>query len=227
VPDRLTYVIVVGAGKVGFYLSRHLLEAGYEVALIEKEHARASLVAAQLGSCSVLVGDGDETAFLATSGIERADVVAAVTGDDEDNLVACQLAKRQFRVPRTVARVNNPRNVQLFHQLGVDVAVSATELILGVIETGLAGHGDFLQMPISGSESSVIRVTVPVGPAVGRQVGEIAELEQERILLLVRDGRELTPETRLQAGDQIVMFTERPASDFMLEEPVELSAASP
>jgi trk system potassium uptake protein TrkA len=216
---------VVGAGKVGFYLSRHLLEAGYEVALIEKDPVRASLVAAQLGSCSVLVGDGDEVSFLATVGIERADVVAAVTGDDEDNLVACQLAKRQFRVPRTVARVNNPRNVQLFHQLGVDVAVSATELILGVIETGLASHGDVLQMPISGSEASVVRVTVPVGPAVGRQVAEVAELVQERLLLLVRDGHEMPLDSQLQAGDQIVMFTQRPASDFMLEEPVLLSPA--
>ena len=133
-PDGPAYIIVIGAGKVGFYLTRHLLQSGYEVALIEKDPTRASLVAAQLGTGSCLVGDGDEMAFLATSGIERADVVAAVTGDDEDNLVACQLAKRQFHVPKTVARVNNPRNVQLFHQLGVDVAVSATELILGVIE---------------------------------------------------------------------------------------------
>ena len=218
-PDRPAYVIVIGAGKVGFYLSRHLLQAGYEVTLIEKDPTRASLVAAQLGSGSCLVGDGDEMAFLATSGIERADIVAAVTGDDEDNLVACQLAKRQFRVPRTVARVNNPRNVQLFHQLGVDVAVSATELILGVIETGLASHGDVLQISISGSESSLVRITVPVGPAVGRQMGEIAELAEERLLLLVRDGREMPLGTPLHAGDQIVMFTPRPVSDFTLETP--------
>ena len=217
--DRPAYIIVIGAGKVGFYLTRHLLQAGYEVALIEKEPIRASLVAAQLGSGSCLVGDGDEMAFLATSGIERADIVAAVTGDDEDNLVACQLAKRQFRVPKTVARVNNPRNVQLFHQLGVDVAVSATELILGVIETGLANHGDVLQMSINGSESSLVRISVPAGPAGGRQVSEIAELTRERLLLLVRDGREMPLETPLLAGDQIVMFTPRPVSDFTLEAP--------
>jgi trk system potassium uptake protein TrkA len=216
---------VIGAGKVGFYLSRHLLEGGYEVALIEKDPARASLVAALLGSCACLVGDGDEMSFLATSGIERADVVAAVTGDDEDNLIACQLAKRQFRVPRTIARVNNPRNVQLFHRLGVDVAVSATELILGVIESGLANRADVLQMPISGSESSLVRVTVPLGPAVGRQLSELAELAEERLLLLVRDGREVALDTPLRAGDQIVMFTSKPASDVMLEAPVLLSPA--
>jgi len=225
VPDRPAYILVIGAGKVGFYLSRHLLEGGYEVALIEKDPARASLVAALLGSCACLVGDGDEMSFLATSGIERADVVAAVTGDDEDNLIACQLAKRQFRVPRTIARVNNPRNVQLFHRLGVDVAVSATELILGVIESGLANRADVLQMPISGSESSLVRVTVPLGPAVGRQLSELAELAEERLLLLVRDGREVALDTPLRAGDQIVMFTSKPASDVMLEAPVLLSPA--
>jgi trk system potassium uptake protein len=219
VPDRPAYIIVIGAGKVGFYLSRHLLEGGYEVALIEKDPARASFVAAQLGSCAALVGDGDEVAFLATSGIERADVVAAVTGDDEDNLIACQLAKRQFQVPRTIARVNNPRNVQLFHQLGVDVAVSATELILGVIESGLASHSDVLQIPLGGGETSVARVTVPAGPAVGRRVSDIPDLAAERLLLIVRDGRELPPDAELKPGDQIVLFTQRPASDFTLEVP--------
>jgi trk system potassium uptake protein TrkA len=226
VPERPAYIIVIGAGKVGFYLTRHLLEGGYEVALIEKDPERASLVAAQLGSCASLVGDGDEMAFLATSGIERADVVAAVTGDDEDNLIACQLAKRQFQVPRTIARVNNPRNVQLFHQLGVDVAVSATELILGVIESGLATHGDVLQIPMGGSEASLVRVTVPVGRAVGRQASEITDLAAERLLLIVRNGREIPLETPLEAGDQIVLFTQRPASDFMLEVPELMSPAA-
>jgi trk system potassium uptake protein TrkA len=226
VPERPAYIIVIGAGKVGFYLSRHLLEGGYEVALIEKNPVRAAFVATQLGSCSCLVGDGDEMAFLATSGIERADVVAAVTGDDEDNLVACQLAKRQFTVPRTIARVNNPRNVQLFHQLGVDVAVSATELILGVIESGLATHDDVLQIPISGSEASLVRVTVPKGQAVGRQAREITGLAAERLLLIVRSGREIPPETPLAAGDQIVLFTQRTASDFTLDMPELLSPAA-
>ncbi|MGH7758617.1 MAG: potassium channel family protein [Candidatus Dormibacteria bacterium] len=216
-PERPAYIIVIGAGKVGFYLSRHLLQGGYEVALVEKDPPRASLVAAQLGSCSVLVGDGDEMAFLATSGIERADVVAAVTGDDEDNLIACQLAKRQFQVARTIARVNDPRNVPVFHQLGVDVAVSATELILSVIESGLASRGDVLQLPMGGSEASVVRVTVPAGVAEGRRAAEIPDLVTERLLLIVRNGKEVPVDTPLKAGDQIVLFTQKPASDFVLE----------
>jgi trk system potassium uptake protein TrkA len=85
-----------------------------------------------------MVGDGDEMAFLATTGMERADVVVAVTGDDEDNLIACQMAKRKFDVPRTVARVNNPSNVRIFKTLGVDVALSATEVLLDLLERELA-----------------------------------------------------------------------------------------
>src|SRR5438105_3195003 len=134
------YVIVIGGGKVGYYLSKHLLERQYEVTLIENDPRRAEALtgAGQLGE-TVKVGDGEEMAFLATTGMERADVVVAVTGDDEDNLVACQLAKRKFKVPKTVARVNNPANVQIFKTLGVDVSLSATEVLLDLIERELAG----------------------------------------------------------------------------------------
>src|SRR5437870_11584140 len=133
------YVIVFGGGKVGYYLSKHLLERQYEVTLIEKDPRRAEALtgAGQLGEI-VMVGDGDEMAFLATTGMERADVVVAVTGDDEDNLVACQLPTRKSKVPKTVARVNNPANVRIFKTLGVDVALSATEVLLDLIESELA-----------------------------------------------------------------------------------------
>jgi trk system potassium uptake protein TrkA len=128
------YVIVVGGGKVGYFLSRDLLERGDEVTLVEKDAARAGWLEGQLGSI-VMLGDGDEVAFLSTTGIERADAVLAVTGDDEDNLVALQLAKKHFNVPLTIARVNNPANVDIFKTLGVDEAVSATDVLLAALET--------------------------------------------------------------------------------------------
>ncbi len=130
------YVIVIGGGKVGYFLSRDLAERGDEVTLVEKDPARAEWLESQLGSI-VVRGDGDEMALLRTTGVERADAVLAVTGDDEDNLVALQLAKRAFNVPLTIARVNNPANVQIFKQLGVDQAVSATEILLRAIEPEL------------------------------------------------------------------------------------------
>ncbi len=128
------YVIVIGGGKVGYFLSRDLLERGEEVTLVENDPARAQGLESQLGSI-VMTGDGDEMAFLKTTGIDRADAVLAVTGDDEDNLVALQLAKREFNVPLTIARVNNPANVEIFKALGVDEAVSATEILLNALET--------------------------------------------------------------------------------------------
>ena len=94
------YVIVIGGGKVGYYLARDLVDRGEEVTLVEKDGARADWLEGQLGSI-VMRGDGDEMGFLSTTGIERADAVLAVTGDDEDNLVALQMAKKRFNVPRT------------------------------------------------------------------------------------------------------------------------------
>ncbi|HVA22444.1 MAG TPA: TrkA family potassium uptake protein [Candidatus Micrarchaeia archaeon] len=212
---RAPYILVIGGGKVGYYLTKHLLEAGYEVALVEKDRARAAALGSHLGRCAILVGDGDEMAFLASTGIERASVVAAVTGDDEDNLVACQLARRTFEVPRTLARVNNPRNVRLFHQLGVDVAVSATDVILGVIDSELAHQGDVRELPLDGTEASLVRITVPVGPLVGHRTDEVASLAQERILLVVRGGAPIEATSPLEAGDQVVVFSRRPAADLI------------
>ncbi len=127
------YVIVIGGGRVGYFLARDLVDRGEEVTLIEKDGQRAEWLEGQLGSI-VMRGDGDEMAFLSTTGIERADAVLAVTGDDEDNLVALQLAKKHFNVPRTIARVNNPANVEIFKTLGVDEVVSATDVLLGALE---------------------------------------------------------------------------------------------
>ncbi len=223
--DRPAYVIVIGGGKVGYYLAHRLLGAGYEVALIEKDRTRAASISAQLGSCACLVGDGDEMAFLATSGIERADVVAAVTGDDEDNLVACQLAKRQFKVPHTVARVNNPSNVQLFQRLGVDVAVSATELILNEIDSALATNSDAQRLPLDGSRAGVVRLSVPPGGG-GRRAAETPELREERLLLLLRQGKEIPLDSVLEVGDQLVLYTGRPLPDLTirpLAEPARVS----
>src|SRR5881397_1906271 len=113
------FVLVVGGGKVGYYLAKELVESGHEVVLMEKDHARADQIADEIGSI-VIAHDGCEGKYLAEAGANRADIVAAVTGDDEDNLVICQMAKHHFDVPRTIARVNNPKNEALFKHLGVD-----------------------------------------------------------------------------------------------------------
>ena len=120
------YVVVIGGGNVGYYLTKELLAAGHEVVMIEQDPARARMIADELGSI-VIPNDGCEGRYQGEAGMGRADVMAAVTGDDEDNLVACQVAKMSFNVPRAIARVNDPKNEKLFRQLAIDETVSPTE----------------------------------------------------------------------------------------------------
>src|ERR1044071_8029107 len=127
------FVIVGGGGKVGFYLGKELAEQGHEVVIIEQDARRAAEIENELGNM-VFVGDAAETVILQAAGAARADLVAAVTGDDEDNLVICQVAKARFHATRTIARINNPKNAEIFLKLGIDDTVSATDVVLSVIE---------------------------------------------------------------------------------------------
>ena len=204
------YVLIIGGGKVGFYLAKHLIERGYEVTLCEKNAQRAEWITHQLGTVSLMVGDGDEMAFLATTGIERAGVVVAATGDDEDNLVACQLAKRKFGVPRTIARVNNPVNVKVFRTLGIDVPVSATELLMGLIEAEL-GHSELVRgIAVKASGASLVDVALPeLSTLVGRRIDEVNMPEGEIIVCIVRAGEPVVPrpEEVVQKGDELIIYS--------------------
>jgi trk system potassium uptake protein TrkA len=204
------YVIVVGGGKVGYHLARHLLDRGYEVTLLEKEKLRAQWLSHQLGSCSIMVGDGDEMAFLATTGIERAGVVVGATGDDEDNLVACQLAKRKFNVPRTIARVNDPENVRLFQALGIDVAVSATELLMGLIEAELSGSDTVKGVAVKASGATLVDVALPeLSSLVGRHVSDIRLSEGDLVVCIVRGGKPVVPrpDVVIEPGDELIIYS--------------------
>jgi len=133
------YFIIVGGGKVGYYLSQALLSEGHEVLILEKDPAKCGAICEQLGSV-VVRGDGCEARTLGDAGTERADILIAVTDEDEDNLVACQVAKHKFKVPRTIARINNPKNEALFKKLGIDVTISSTNIILEHIEEEVPTH---------------------------------------------------------------------------------------
>ncbi|GAC1576309.1 MAG: NAD-binding protein [Candidatus Dormibacteria bacterium] len=203
------YVIVVGGGKVGYYLTRHLLERDYEVTLVEKNPRRAEWIEHQLGTVSIMVGDGDEMAFIATTGIERAGVLVAATGDDEDNLVACQLAKHHFNVGRTIARVNNPVNVDIFRALGVDVAVSATELLMGLIEAELSGSGAVKGIAVKASGANLVDVALPDASAyIGRRVGDLRLPSGGVLVCVVRAGAPViaTPDVTIMRGDELIVY---------------------
>ncbi|MBU1262371.1 TrkA family potassium uptake protein, partial [bacterium] len=128
------YIIIVGGGKVGYHLAKMLKKDDHEIAIIEKSKSICNEIAEEQPNILVIRGDGCESKNLKDARAERADVIAAVTGFDEDNLVICQLAKEKFNIPRTVARVNDPDNEHIFGALGVDIPVNSTSIIANIIE---------------------------------------------------------------------------------------------
>ena len=167
------FVLVVGGGKVGYYLAKELLDSGHEVALMEKDPDRARQIADEIGSI-VIAHDGCESKYLGEAGANRADAIAAVTGDDEDNLVICQMAKHHFDVPRTIARVNNPKNEALFRHLGVDELISPTRMILGSIEQDIPVHELLHLAALGEGELELIEAHLQSGsPAIGRAPREL------------------------------------------------------
>jgi trk system potassium uptake protein TrkA len=124
--------LVIGGGKVGYFLVKTLLEHNTKVTLIEKDRDRAELISKEL-NIEVLCGDGSDISILTDAEIQNSEIVAAVTGNDEENLVLCQIVKISFGKSKTIARINNPKNIKMFNQLGVDKTVCSTEVIASMI----------------------------------------------------------------------------------------------
>jgi trk system potassium uptake protein len=200
------FVIVVGGGKVGYFLARELIGSGHEVAVMEKDRARASTITEEIGSI-VIPQDGCEGKYLGQAGANRADIVAAVTGDDEDNLVICQMAKHHFDVPKTIARVNNPKNEMLFKHLGVDEIVSPTRMILGSIESDIPVHELLHLGVVGGGELELIEAQLREGsPAVGIPAGNLTLPEGCAIFAVIRGDKAVSVrgDTELQEGDKVI-----------------------
>jgi len=200
------YIVIVGAGKVGYHLTKSLLAEGQEVLVIEKNPVKADRITTELGG-TALQGDGAEVTTLESAGLERADVVAAVTGHDEDNLIIAQVAKNRFNVPRTVARVNNPRNEFIFTELGIDATVSATQIILSVIQQEIPEHPFVHLLTVQEGGVGFIQVQVENGsPVAGRAMSELTLPEDTAVPLLVRHGRPVVvhTDTVLQPHDKLI-----------------------
>lgn len=202
------YVLVGGGGKVGYYLAEELMRSNHEVAIIERDAARVRQIREELGEC-VVEGDCCEVATLDAAGIGRADIAAAVTGDDEDNLVFCEIAR--FRgAARTIARVNNPKNELLFKRRGMETTVSATQAILAQIEPELPTTDLIPLLQLHGG-LEIVEIRLPESsPAAGRAISQLW-LPQESLILLVigEEGMPRIPsgETHLEAGDVLVAVT--------------------
>jgi len=204
------YIIVVGGGRLGYYLLKALLNEGHEVLLLEKNERICSTIIEEMGSVCYR-GDGCEAATLAEVGTGRADMMAAVTGDDEDNLVACQVAKHKYNVPRTIARLRNPQNVALFKKLGIDVTISTTDLILETIERELPTHPLTHLLTIEEKGQVIVDVKIsPESATVGKTMKELSLPKESKLVLVIpHEGSAHVPSanTILRAGDQIIALT--------------------
>ena len=201
------YVIICGAGKVGWNLARELITKGHEVTLVESNRRRYLIVEQELEH-AVQYGDATELWILERAGIQRADMVIAVTGDDEDNMLICQVAKEKYLVDRIIARVNNPRNLQHFKLLDILPAVSATDLILRLIEHEVPKYGLVHLLDLEEEQLEIIEMEVAEdAPAAGRKVIDIDLPEGSLIISVLREGGGIVPkgDTVIEAGDEVLL----------------------
>ena len=210
------YLLIAGGGKVGSNLARALLRDGHEVTLIEQRPVRFAQLEAELEH-QVLRGDATELFVLERAGIKRPpDVVVAVTGDDEDNIVICQLARDRYGVETTIARVNDPRNQPYFDLLGISPTVSATGSIMALIEHEVPEHGLIHLLELRKENLEIVELMVDKGSACeGKRIAAVRLPEGARLISVVRDGKAeiADQDTQLQAGDQVLAILESGKED--------------
>ena len=201
------YVLVAGAGKVGWNLARELIAKDHEVTLVESNRRRYLIVEQELEH-AVQYGDATELWILERAGIQRADMVIAVTGDDEDNMLICQVAREKYLVERIIARVNNPRNLQHFKLLDILPAVSATDLILRLIEHEVPKYGLVHLLDLEEEQLEIIEMEVAANsPAAGRKVIDIDLPDGSLIISVLREGGGIVPkgDTVIEPGDEVLL----------------------
>ena len=217
------YIVVVGAGKVGWNIARELIDKGNELTVVEADPRRYATVEEELEH-AVQFGDGSELWVLERAGIERADMVIAVTGDDEDNILICQMAREKYGVDRVIARCNNPRNLEHFDLLGVKPAVSATDLILRLIEHEVPQYGLVHLLDLPQERLEIIEVEVGHNsPAEGTRVKELGLPDGSLVISILRDGSGFVPnaDSRIESGDEVLLVldtgVEREVTDLFTE----------
>jgi len=206
------YIIIVGGGKVGYQLTKLLLSQGHEVMLIEKDRNKFASLVDELGD-SILYGDGSTMETLTEAGANRAEAIVAVTGHDEDNLVICQLSKMMFFGPRTIARVNNPRNEETFWGLGIDATVSATRLINALIQEQVKAHDVLIPLlTIRGGDVEIVQTNLsPSSPVVNKKIKDLV-LPKGTLFISINRGEEVIiprGDTDLREDDQVLVLVRK------------------
>ena len=205
------YAIVAGGGKVGANVARSLLKMGHEVTLVEQRPVQFERLQDEFEH-QVLLGDATELHVLERAGIARPpDIVLAVTGDDEDNLIICQLASEGYRVPKVVARVNDPRNQEHFDLLGIAQTVCATANVLGLVEHEVPEHGIVHLLQLRKENLEIVELQIDGdSPAAGKRVGGLRLPDGTRLISVMRSGHsELAEDTTvIRPGDQVLAVLE-------------------
>ena len=213
------YVLIIGGGRIGYHLTRALLYADHEVVVIERDSSRIRILSSEFGNIAIQ-GDGSEANILLTAGIERADVLIATTGNDEDNLATCQIAINLFNIPRTIARINNPENEALFDVLGIHVTVSSTQIILSEIEEELPVAIEVELLPARGNRQ-VIRIEIPQESSAIDQLIFSLPLPPDTIInaIISRNGefKPIDNETLIEPFDEIIAITHSDHAETLLE----------
>ncbi len=202
-------IIIVGGGKVGFYLAKTLRGEGHDTVIVEMDKEQCK-VCANLLDVTVCAGDGTSQNTLRAAGAEEADVIVAVMGSDESNLVCCQTAKKIFGVRKTVAKVNNPNNVEALRRLGVDTAVSATDYIIQFLEREVDISAIRELIPLNDGEASLLEITLPENyKLAGDTLMDISLPQSCNVVCINRGGKTIIPrgQTKLHSGDILLVVT--------------------
>lgn len=212
-------IVIMGGGKVGESLARRILENRHEVKLIEVSRERSYKLANEL-DIEVICGDGTNIAVLENAGVREADCFIAISGNDADNLVASQLAKNYFKAKKVIARANDPRNMEMMHVLGVDYAVSSTEIIARIIEQEANLMEFRLVASLNKGKGQICSVTLAENSALdGMEVRSIVFPKGSLLISIVRKEKLIIPSgtTVLQSGDEIIAVCEERASKALLQ----------
>lgn len=203
------HVVIIGAGRLGVFLAKRLLTDKHTVVIVEKDPEAAEEIARDMNAV-IIHGDGCDPRVLEQSGVDRADVVAAVTGRDEDNFIVCQIAKEKYKVSRTIARVNNPDNERAFNELGIDVAIGAT-VILGKIIEEEVSFTDFVDLfSFKRGKLALIRVDLPEdSPIINKAVQDLQLPPNSVLVSVIRRDEVIVPrgDTVLQPLDDVIALT--------------------
>jgi len=212
-------VVIAGGGNVGTFIAEDLAKAGHDVVLVEVDGDRVAEAESRGEPAGVkwVNADACEVSEFAQAGVDKADVVAAVTGDDEDNLVISLLAKQEFAVPRVVARVNNPKNDWMFNEMwGVDVSVSTPHLLTALVEEAVSVGSLVRLLSFEGGRARLYEATLPAdAPCVGKDLAEMGLPRDATVVAIIRDSHVIVPrgDSVLRAEDEVVVLTTPESED--------------